>query len=79
MSNDKKLFPLQIDSGLGFDFACYSYYVGRCFTCAPESPVDTFDGLSLKNYVEKKQLHLLDLESYLNKGCITNSSSCSLL
>ncbi|PWY55050.1 hypothetical protein DGG96_13955 [Legionella qingyii] len=24
--NEKKLFPLQIDSGLGFDFACYSYY-----------------------------------------------------
>ncbi|HAU1150629.1 TPA: hypothetical protein JBI12_01530 [Legionella pneumophila] len=29
LSNDKELFPLQIDSGLGFDFACYSYYSAR--------------------------------------------------
>ncbi len=27
LSHDKKLFPLQVDSGLGFDFACYNYSV----------------------------------------------------
>ncbi|CZH70768.1 TPA: hypothetical protein ACT9HO_002089 [Legionella pneumophila] len=29
LSDDKNFFPLQIDSALGFDFACYSYYSAR--------------------------------------------------
>ncbi|HBC0466973.1 TPA: hypothetical protein K0O58_000523 [Legionella pneumophila] len=82
LSNDKELFPLQIDSGLGFDFACYSYYSARPLDSGSHnvlpSPLNEY-WIWIEKLCGEKRMHLLDLESRLSKGCIISSNNYSLL
>lgn len=69
--NGQDFFPAGSDSGLGFDFACYSG--GRHWVTARSL---SMSGPVLKNYVEQKQMHLQDLESHLSKECVISRRSC---
>ncbi|HAU0673210.1 TPA: hypothetical protein JBG80_12150 [Legionella pneumophila] len=68
-------FPLVDDSGLGFEFACFSYYAAHSHPGCPSSPALPHG--YLKSYVEQKQTRLLDLESHLSKECIISTMNCS--
>lgn len=67
-SNFGEFFPLMPDSGLGFEFACYSYFSA---IVSPRSVAGVtyvaYGPRMLENYMEQKQTHLLDLESHLSK------------
>ncbi|STX55731.1 Uncharacterised protein [Legionella beliardensis] len=78
-ANGGAVFPLNIDSGLGFDFAIHSYYAvgGEDCLLALAACWGLPAVTALKNYVEQKQTHLLDLESHLSKECIISQVNCT--
>ncbi|HDV5710598.1 TPA: hypothetical protein RJD49_002309 [Legionella pneumophila] len=75
----EKFFPLSADSGLGFDFACFSFtaaypYNSDTAAYAKESAREMpgkgkRQAWPFKDYVEQKQACLLDLERHLSKDC----------
>ncbi|MDP1604301.1 MAG: hypothetical protein Q8M03_13660, partial [Legionella sp.] len=82
-SNGGNFFPLADDSGLGFDFGCYSYGPGAVGqrSRGPDVAAGWLLGLSGRvgasnDYVEQKQMRLLDLESHLSKECIISPINC---
>ena len=69
--NGGEFFPLSVDSGLGFDFGCYSAGL-LWLRLSGQSVAQPFGARArglLKSYVERKQMCLLDLESHLSKEC----------
>ena len=72
--NGGEFFPLSVDSGLGFDFGCYSV-AGRYAVALLGLTLSLLASAAwvgrglLKSYVERKQMCLLDLESHLSKEC----------
>jgi hypothetical protein len=73
--NSGEFLPLAVNSGLGFEFAVYSYYGGGKrlsvrWINACEGPLK-----SLQDYVEQKQAHWQDLENRLSQECLINLSN----
>jgi hypothetical protein len=77
--NGDKFFPLSKSSGLGFYFACYSYYQGFLWCKASKfgaSLPHTWH--RLKHYVAKKQTLLSDLEGRLSQTQQVSPSAVKL-
>jgi hypothetical protein len=70
LENGVKFFPLGINSGLGFSFACYGASA-RSYVMFEPWALEGFEKLTvhvLKNYVEQKQLALAELKESLEQG-----------
>ncbi|STX28615.1 SidC homolog [Legionella beliardensis] len=63
-----QFFPLLADSGLGFNFACFSYSTACTWTRGGGGGGQPMLS-ALKNYIEQKQAHLRELESQLSHEC----------
>ncbi len=72
--NGGEFFPLVPEVGLGFNFACFSYYAAGVGLRPAEM---LGNGADLKNFVEQQQTHLRDLESHLSKECIISPLNCT--